>query len=405
MKTSCIIVFALFFCICTSFISAKTVYVWEYAVGGLEDGSSWENAYLTIQAGINGADSSDTVLVGGGEYYENLDLDGKAITLTSTDPNDWGIVSTTLIDGSGSGSVITCDSSETVDTKIIGFRIQNGGGNSSNNAGGIYCHNSSPVIQQCVIMENTITGSFGAGIFCYSGAPTIDGCTFLGNIGSNAHGGGIGCYESNATIRNCVFSGNDADRGGGIGCYQCSPDVSNCSFSGNTSSYGGAFYCYKNAPTITNSILWGNSATNGDEVSASASSLSISYSVVEGGWTGAGTNIFTDAPMFIDADGDNDIAGDRDDNLYLDGYSYCINTGDASGSYDGQVDSSGFNRVLYDQVDIGAYEIFPIGGDLDADEQVELADIMMFAESDMWLTEVFLEDFAQLAGQWLYGVD
>ena len=52
--------------------------------------------------------NGDEVIVAQGEYFENINFNGKAITVRSTDPNDAGVVMATIINGGGVGSVVTC---------------------------------------------------------------------------------------------------------------------------------------------------------------------------------------------------------------------------------------------------------------------------------------------------------
>ena len=365
-------------------------------------------SYPTIQSAIDAATATDTVVVSQGIYYEKLDTGGKAITLCSTDPNDPDVVAGTIIDGGASGTVITCDTNETADMVIKGFWIQNGTGNSSTgNGGGIYCDSTYPIIENCVFSSNAATGGYGGGIFCWQGAPTISNCTFIGNsIGLFGNGGGIACYGSDSIVTNCVFSGNDAPvRGGGLYCNQSNPTVTNCTFSQNTAEeQGGAIYCTESDPIVVNCIMWGDSADSGDEVYSSVSSPTVSYCVIEGGWTGTGSNNIDSDPLFVDADGADDTVGTADDDLYPDPFSLCINAGDPNGDYWTQKDKSGYSRILYGRVDIGAYEVFPVGGDLNEDGQVDLADLILFADSDSWLVDVDLVDFALFAGQWMLGV-
>ncbi len=56
----------------------------------------------TIQAAINAASNGDTVLVSPATYYENINFNGKAITVASTNGP-----ATTIIDGGQAGAVVT----------------------------------------------------------------------------------------------------------------------------------------------------------------------------------------------------------------------------------------------------------------------------------------------------------
>ena len=81
-------------------------------------------------------------------------------------------------------------------------------------------------------------------------------------------------------------------------------------------------------PTVTNCILWGNSP---DEIyNSSSSTTTISYSDLQGGLPGGtidgGGNIDAD-PLFVDADGPDNVIG-SDDDLYLLDSSPCIDAGD-----------------------------------------------------------------------------
>ena len=72
--------------------------------------------FVTIQGAIAdaGTVNGDEIVVTAGTYVENIDFLGKAITLRSAsgDPTD------TIIDGGGSGTVVTCDSGEDSNTAV-----------------------------------------------------------------------------------------------------------------------------------------------------------------------------------------------------------------------------------------------------------------------------------------------
>ena len=81
----------------------------------------------SIQAGIDLAGDGDLVLVAPGEYFENIRLEGKTITLASQfqTTGDSGMIDATIIDGNG-GTAINVRPSAGPGTKIVGFTIRNG---------------------------------------------------------------------------------------------------------------------------------------------------------------------------------------------------------------------------------------------------------------------------------------
>ena len=74
------------------------------------------------------ANDGDTVLVSPGVYYETINFSGKNITVTSTDPNDRGIVGYTIINADGDGTVVTFENGETNKAVLTGFTITGGVG-------------------------------------------------------------------------------------------------------------------------------------------------------------------------------------------------------------------------------------------------------------------------------------
>lgn len=196
----------------------------------------------TIQAGINGAQDGDTVLVADGTYKgdgnKNLDFGGKAILVTSENGPD-----STIIDCENDGRGFYFHSGEGLSSMVSGFTIRNGA--VDDGGGGIYCYSySSPTITNCVITGN-FTSSFGGGGICCRdhSSPIIKGNTISGNSVSQGSGGGIYCYGySSPTIEGNIISGNMIEsptgaviRGGGICCTNySSPAIIHNTITGNT---------------------------------------------------------------------------------------------------------------------------------------------------------------------------
>jgi predicted outer membrane repeat protein len=179
----------------------------------------------TIQAGIGAADEGDTVLVDPGTYVENINFNGKCITVAShyLTTQDGDYISQTIIDGNEAGSVVVFENGEDTTTLLCGFMLTNGYALAG---GGIFCNQSSPKIENAIICDNSSTGSyswmFGGGGICCASCPIVS----LKNLKitrnyAKLKGGGIFCYNYTFLIlENVTVSYNVAgDRGGGICSY------------------------------------------------------------------------------------------------------------------------------------------------------------------------------------------
>jgi hypothetical protein len=346
------------------------------------------------------------------------------------------------VSGSGGGGGGMCNdnySSPTVrDCNFSSNWVGNGLGCKG---GGIANGNSNPTITNCNFSNNWAgigsagSSGSGGGIYNNNSSPTITNCTFSGNAVPNGHGGGIFNFYGSPNVINCTFTGNSAylhhpppppGRGGGIYNEYCNVTVINCTFTGNSSEMGGGICNSSCSPIVINCILWGDTAVlSGNEIyNYSSSSPVVTYSDVEGGWSGTG-NINLD-PYFVNA-----LAG----NLRLLSNSPCIDKGNNAGvpadiaDLDGDANTTeptpldldlrlrfvdgDCNGTMF--IDMGAYE-FGYAGDFDCDHDVDFIDYAILAAS--WLQNnplldiapppagdgiVDIEDLAVLCDNWLTG--
>ena len=298
--------------------------VWHISTTGSDTTGNGTEPYpfATLQHGINFSTNLDTVLVQPGTYVENIDYNGKLITvgslfLTTTDTT---YISSTIIDGDSIGSVVTFNSGEDTTAVLSGFTITNG---SNAFGGGINCYySSSPNLRYLTISGNSAS-SFGGGINCYNDAnPCLQNITIAGN--SADRGGGVYCADSSPSLENVTISGNTADTyGGGVYCRDVSnPSLQNITIANNSAgSSGGGINCYNNAsPVLINTILWNDTP---QEITVTSASVTVTYSDIEGGWAGTG-NIDSD-PLFVDP---------GNGNYHLQLTSPCIDAGDPASPLD-----------------------------------------------------------------------
>ncbi|MGE5295762.1 MAG: PKD domain-containing protein, partial [Solirubrobacterales bacterium] len=337
-------------------------------------------------------------LVSPGVYYETINFGGKNITVTSTDPNDRGIVGYTIINADGDGSVVTFENNETNQAVLAGFTITGGVGTVDYEygdsyysykrfvGGGIVCnYSASPTITRCVITRNhtpyyqtddgvsySYAYSYGGGIYCPSYGAVITHNTIYNN---SAYGGGGLYASSSAVVSNNVIYNNSAAYGGGVYagyCYLINNTIVNNDVSkepewgqgGNVYIYfdygatnvmannlvcgaksgGGVFYYQGHDDVIRFNNVWDNSPANYGTENPRTSEAIYDESA---DWTGRYGNISVN-PQFRNASMNN---------FHLAVGSPCISAGDPNavqGQCDEDIDCDA--RTYAKLVDIGADE-------------------------------------------------
>jgi hypothetical protein len=316
------------------------VYV-DATAPGANDGTSWENAYNSLQdalpavgpvgppleirvaQGVYKPDQGSGVTPGDWEaafeLVGNVAVKGGYAGYGQPDPNarDIDLYKTILsgdLPGNDAHVQDPCDllyeptrqdnsfhvliaSSADANTILDGFTITGGNANGEeheqDSGGGIQMRWfmwEMPVISNCSFVRNS--GLYGGAVYNSDGLRlTVTGCTFSEN-GAD-WGGGIG-NGGTVTLANCTFSKNYASRkAGGVANGEARGTLENCTFVGNRAEYGGAMYNGEGRATLTNCSVIGNSGVTGGAFYNSDGAVTMINCTVRRNWcTGRGGVVY-----------------------------------------------------------------------------------------------------------------
>ncbi len=221
----------------------------------------------TIQQAINAAQNGDTVLVSPGTYNENINFQGKAITVASSQGP--GV---TTIDGGGSGSIVTFTSSEGATSVLKGFTITHG--SASFGGGGIEVGSASPTIINNRIINNTACN--GAGVELSFSSAVLRSNIISNNAQAGCSGGigggglSIGGAGNAQIIGNVISNNSMGVDGGGIALFAAgTPTIQANMIIGNIAGQTGggiSMFNFSDALIVDNLIINNQAAAGGGGV-------------------------------------------------------------------------------------------------------------------------------------------
>lgn len=314
--------------------TGKIIYVDDDA-NGLNDGSSWENAYIYLQDALYDADESETpveIHVAQGTYTPDLGninginwirdtsfiiandiiLSGGFAGIDSNDPNARDIEEyLTILSGDlnhddvdindsnydewysdlsrqdNCWHVIQCVGKNSI---IDGFIISGGhaddrdhrtGTDIGDNSGGGLRNDSELTIMNCIFKQNY--GYYGSGGICNFNKLNIINCKFVENISTNKGGGILNSGLCSMNISNSEFKQNiSLSNGGAIyNDFHTNISINNCIFSGNyANSVGGGVYNADCTLILANCTFSGNLSDQGNSLGLDDSDIEIMNCII-----------------------------------------------------------------------------------------------------------------------------
>jgi parallel beta-helix repeat protein len=277
---------------------AATIYV-DQDAAGLNTGTSWTNAYTSLQSALAAAVTNDQIWVAEGTYHPSTEYGGtgqvyRAFQMKNGvaiyggfDPTvgddafserDWK-ANVTILSGVQAGADCYHVFYHPYPMKLgptaylDGFTITGGYADDSSTpggaGGGMYNDECSPTVKNCTFTGNYANMGGGAVYNVNFAEPYFEDCLFI----DNAAGDGGGMYNfwgTDAILVRCTFQDNIAENhAGGLMDYDDSSSfLRDCIFIHNVvtgaTGKGGAIFCgYDSTPVVINGLFYYNMAYNG----------------------------------------------------------------------------------------------------------------------------------------------
>jgi hypothetical protein len=253
--------------------------------------------------------------------------------------------------------------------------------NWSNQGGAINNYNNCSLQIKQSTLEYNAADLYGGAVSNQNFSDTeLSHCKIFNNAAPS--GGALYNDQSNLRMVNCVAFGNNAvQEYGGLGgvLYNNidanSVTITNCTFVDNIAAEqaGASLYNESGDPVIQNTILWDGV----DGLYVISGAPTISYSCIQGGWSGAGTNNIAADPCLVSIP----------EQLRLLPSSPCIDAGNNTSvlmetDFDGRERLNDGNCDGSDRVDIGAYEFdLKYFGDYYGDCDVNFEDFAVLTQN------------------------